>query len=106
MTVDVPPHRARYVAAVRALRVEADRLLASGWDEEAIARRLVAWRNALKVEYRAFDSDSRRAELERRNRGRYQHPVGGSPEWFYAKYGSWAKVIDAACRPAELSDGA
>lgn len=88
---------------MRALRSRADELRDLGWSEEAIARDLVSARNALKQAVRAEDDPGIVALLEARNRAKYGDPVGPNAEWLRARYGSWAEVIDAACRPARLS---
>jgi len=95
--------RATYEAAVRELRGEAERLLAEGVSEEAVARRLVRRRNELKHEARLADDRAVVSLMERRNLLKYGDPLGPGPDWLRRKYGSWQGVIDAACRPADLS---
>lgn len=94
--------RAAYVAAVSALKDEAERLLAQGTSEEQVARLLVARRNGIKLQFRANDDPELVKLMEARNRAKYGDPVGPGPDWLFAKYGSWQQVIEAACRPANL----
>lgn len=75
---------------------------AAGHGDEAIARALVQRRNALKVEFRADDDPRIVTLIEARNRARYGDPIGPDAEYLFVKYGNWASVIAAACRPASL----
>ncbi|MCP3735191.1 hypothetical protein M9979_09950 [Sphingomonas sp. RP10(2022)] len=105
MSGDAEARRADYVAAVHALRDEIAPLHDAGWSEEAIARHLVARRNALKQDARAGDPEEIVALMAARNLRKYGDPVGPGADWFFAKYGNWAAVIQAAFRTADLSKG-
>lgn len=96
--------RAAYEAAVRGLRAEADRLLAQGQSEEIVAREMVRRRNELKREARRQDDPEIVRLMERRNLEKYGDPIGPPAERLYLKYGDWLTVIEAACRPARLSN--
>lgn len=95
--------RRAYEQAVVGLRARADKLLAEGRDEEAVARELVAARNELKRQARLADDPDDVRLMELRNLARYGDPLGPGPEQLFRKYGSWVGVIEAACRPARLS---
>lgn len=88
---------------MRALRPLCDDLLARGESEEAVARIAVATRNALKAEFRIGLDPIVLEAIEARNIAKYSDPLGPTPEAQLKRYGSWSAVIDAACRPAELS---
>jgi len=103
MPKDGGARRVAYVAAVRALADIVAPRRAAGWTDEAIARELVARRNALKSAARAFDEPAIVALMEARNSAKYGDPIGPDADWFFRKYGSWSAVIAAACRPADLS---
>jgi hypothetical protein len=64
---------------------------------------MVQRRNELKHEARLADDPVIVWAMERRNLIKYGDPLGPGPDWLYRKYGSWRAVIDAACRPADLS---
>lgn len=102
----MPSHeerRAAYETAVRALAIEAERLLAEGLGERDVALEMVKRRNALKHEARREDDPTIVVLLEQRNLRKYGDPIGPGGDWLYEKYGSWRLVIEAACRPADLS---
>jgi cytochrome c-type biogenesis protein CcmH/NrfF len=73
--------RAKYEAAVRELRGEAQRLLAEGLSEEAVARRMVRRRNELKYEARLADNRAVVWAMELRNLRKYGDPIGPGPDW-------------------------
>ena len=95
--------RREYENAVRNLIARAEELRIAGLDDEAVARELVFARNELKRRARHDDDPEDVRLMEARNLARYGDPLGPPPEWLFRKYGSWAAVIDAACRPARLS---
>lgn len=97
--------RLLYEAAVRALRLAADELLAEGHSLESVALETVARRNALKQAFRAGMEPAILALIEARNMARYGDAVGPNPTMLLERYGNWHAVIDAACRPADLSRG-
>ena len=96
--------RLAYEGAVRALRQDAEALLAGGADEPEVARTLVQRRNAIKRSFRDSDPPEIVQLMEARNLAKYGDPLGPDAEWLFAKYGSWRLVIEAACRPANLRD--
>lgn len=85
------------------MRAVAEAMLADGITTEQVARTMVDLRNALKARFRAKDDPEIVALMEMRNRVKYGHPLGPDADALVAKYGSWDRVIDAACRPAHLS---
>nr|WP_294171091.1 hypothetical protein [uncultured Sphingomonas sp.] len=95
--------RRRYEAEVRLLGELAASLRREGWGDERIARELVERRNMLKLEFRRFDSPEVLVLIEARNRAKYGNAVGPDAEGLLRRYGSWAEVIGAACRPSKLS---
>ena len=96
------PARNAYEREVRALSAEARERLGAGESPEIVARALVAKRNALKRRYREQDDPAIVTLMEARNRAKYGDPIGPDADWLFRKYGSWEKVIEAACRPARL----
>ncbi len=96
--------REAYKRAVEDLALVAEALKREAKGDEEIARTLVAMRNGLKKNFRAFDPPAAVALMERRNQAKYGDPLGPNADWFYKRCGSWALVVDAACRPARLSD--
>ena len=101
---DLPAERARYEEEVRALREVGEALRTLGWTEERMARHLVAARNGLKTLYRTGLPRTVLTAIEQRNRARYGDPVGPSADQLLQRYGSWQAVMEAACRPASLSN--
>ncbi|MEU6019424.1 hypothetical protein ABZ826_37195 [Streptomyces sp. NPDC047515] len=71
---------------------------AEGRSDEEIARVLVAMRNEAKDITRAGMSPEAVKALEARNMAKYGNPLGPTADQQFAKYGSWAAVIDAATR--------
>ncbi|MGJ3629381.1 hypothetical protein AB5I41_25620 [Sphingomonas sp. MMS24-JH45] len=104
MAVTPFDRRRSYQREVLALRLLAERLTREGQGEEAVARALVAARNALKVRFRALDDPALVALMEARNRAKYGDPLGPSADALLVRYGDWQRVIEAACRPARLID--
>lgn len=94
--------RADYEASVRALSEQAEELTAAGQSEEAIARTLVATRNALKRQFREGVPLPLLQIIEQRNSQKYGNPLGPTAEVLLLKYGSWRGVIGAACRHADF----
>jgi hypothetical protein len=80
------------------------RLRARGWTEQRVARALVDRRNRLKIASRKRDDAGAVAAMEARNIAKYGNSIGPDADALHRKYGSWAAVIEAACRPARLSD--
>ena len=95
--------RIAYEASVGSLAALAATMRAEGTSEEAIARDVVNRRNQIKVEFRKGDPPNLVAEMERINKAKYGHPVGPTADELFRKYGNWADVIAAACRPSRLS---
>lgn len=105
MTPEAEAARDLYVRAVHRLRDMVEPLRNAGWSDEQIACHLVHQRNLLKKAVRRRDLPEDVKRMEARNMAIYGDPVGAGPQWFYRKYGSWAEVIEAACRPADLRQG-
>ncbi|MBX9860083.1 MAG: hypothetical protein K2Y20_10900 [Sphingomonas sp.] len=100
MDGDLKARRIAYQQAVRSLAEDADVLRAAGQSDEAIARALVARRNAMKAAFRECESPALVALIEARNLAKYGDPVGPGADHLFVKYGDWRAVIAAACRPA------
>jgi hypothetical protein len=96
--------REAYERAVADLAAVALRLHENGLSAEEIARDVVRRRNELKQAFRAEDPADAVALMERRNIAKYGHRLGPTADQQFARYGSWANVIAAACRPSRLSD--
>ncbi|SCF95508.1 hypothetical protein [Streptomyces sp. Ncost-T10-10d] len=78
-------------------RVE-HRMRADGRSDEEIARVPVAMRNEAKDITRAGMSPEAVKAPEARDMAKYGNPLGPTTDQQFAKYGSWAAVIDAAPR--------
>lgn len=79
-------------------------LRAEGRSEEDIARTLVQRRNDAKDIVRAGMTPEQVTELEARNQKKYGNPLGPTADQLYVKYGSWAKVTEAATRSSSAVD--
>ncbi|WP_231626502.1 hypothetical protein [Streptomyces apocyni] len=66
--------------------------------DEEIARVVVRMRNEAKDITRAGMSPEAIEALEQRNIEKYGNPLGPTADQLFAKYGSWAAVIEAAGR--------
>ena len=66
---------------------------AEGATTEEIARAVSAKRNEIRIASYANDPEGL-ARLKARNLEQYGNENGGSPEYFYERYGSWETVID------------
>lgn len=66
---------------------------ATGATTEQIARAVSAKRNEIRIASYANDPEGL-AKLKARNLELYGNENGGSPEYFYNRYGSWETVID------------
>lgn len=93
--------RAQYEAEVAGLRAAATRLLATGTDEEQVARWIVAERNALKQRFRARTPAADLARLQAWTQSRYGNPLGPSADQLHADGKSWRAIIEGACRPGQ-----
>jgi hypothetical protein len=104
--VAIPPsdRRKDYEFKVRSLATLAVKLRARGWTEQRVARALVDRRNRLKRRAREFDDPIAVSLMRMRNLAKYDNPIGPDADALYRKYRSWAAVVEAACRPARLSD--
>ena len=65
----------------------------AGASTEEIARAVSAKRNEIRIASYANDPEGL-ARLKARNLEQYGNENGGSPEYFYERYGSWETVID------------
>ena len=99
----MPSSREEYERQVRGLRDVADAMLADGIAIEQVGQVMVDLRNTLKARFRGHDDPAIVAVMEMRNQLKYGHPLGPDAGSLLVKYGTWALVIDAACRPARLS---
>ena len=94
--------RAEYEAEVRALTTIADARLAGAEAVEAVARDLVARRNALKLQYREDVDVIVLRAIEAR---KYGNPIGPDADSLFRKYGTWEDVIAACARHAVFGGG-
>lgn len=96
--------RMRYHELLDRMVEVADTMRAHGASEEEIARTLVDLRNEAKDITRAGMSPEAIEVLEQRNIAKYGNPLGPTADQQFAKYGSWAKVIEAATRTSAAVD--
>ncbi|MFF2324939.1 MULTISPECIES: hypothetical protein [unclassified Streptomyces] len=90
--------RIRYHQLLDSMERVEDRMRAEGRSDEEIARVLVTLRNEAKDITRAGMSPEAVQALEERNMAKYGNPLGPTADQQFAKYGSWAAVVDAATR--------
>ncbi|MFE2842910.1 hypothetical protein ACFXKS_05040 [Streptomyces scopuliridis] len=96
--------RIQYHHLLDRMRQVADEMRAEGASDEDIARVMVDMRNDAKDITRAGMSPEAVRLLEERNMKKYGNPLGPTADQLYAKYGSWAEVIDAATRTSPEVD--
>ncbi|GAA3130836.1 hypothetical protein ACFQ0X_40170 [Streptomyces rectiviolaceus] len=96
--------RLRYHGLLDTMERVADRMHEEGRSDEEIARVLVDMRNEAKDITRAGMSPEAVQALEERNMKKYGNPLGPTADQQFAKYGSWAKVIEAATRTSAAVD--
>ncbi|MCX4679390.1 hypothetical protein OG413_29570 [Streptomyces sp. NBC_01433] len=96
--------RVRYHQLLDEMESVEQRMREEGRSDEEIARVLVTMRNEAKDITRAGMSPEAVAMLEARNLAKYGNPLGPTADQQYARYGSWAKVIDAATRSSAAVD--
>lgn len=96
--------RVRYHQLLDEMESVEQRMREEGRSDEEIARVLVTMRNEAKDITRAGMSPEAVAMLEARNLAKYGNPLGPTADQQYARYGSWAKVIDAATRSSTAVD--
>lgn len=96
--------RLRYHRLLDTMERVADRMHEEGRSDEEIARVLVDMRNEAKDITRAGMSPEAVQALEQRNMEKYGNPLGPTADQLFAKYGSWAKVIEAATRTSAAVD--
>lgn len=96
--------RARYHQSLDEMESAERRMREEGRSDEEIARVLAAMRNEAKDVTRAGMSSEAVAVLEARNLAKYGNPLGPTADQQYARYGSWAKAIDAATRSSAAVD--
>lgn len=70
-----------------------DQMTADGASTEEIARAVSTRRNEMRLEAYKDDPEGL-AVAKARNLEQYGNENGGTPEFFYEKYGSWEKVIE------------
>jgi RHS repeat-associated protein len=90
--------REGYLKSVESMRGVESAMRASGASDKEIAQALVGLRNQAKVIARQAMTPEDIAKVEARNLEKYGDPVGPSADDLFRKYGSWAKVIEAAYR--------
>jgi hypothetical protein len=93
--------RTRYEAAVAALRDAAAAKRHEGMSDEAVARWVVAERNALKAAYRDLTPAPMLARIVARTVQRYGSLSGPTVEELRASGKSWADIIESATRPGK-----
>ncbi|MFG2501192.1 hypothetical protein ACGFSB_23655 [Streptomyces sp. NPDC048441] len=96
--------RLRYHRLLDTMERVADRMHEEGRSDEEIARVLVDMRNDAKDITRAGMSPEAVQALEQRNMDKYGNPLGPTADQQFAKYGSWAKVIEASTRTSAAVD--
>lgn len=96
--------RLRYHQLLDTMERVADRMHEEGRSDEEIARVLVDMRNEAKDITRAGMSPEAVQALEERNMKKYGNPLGPTADQQFAKYGSWAKVIEASTRTSAAVD--
>lgn len=96
--------RLRYHRLLDTMERVADRMHEEGRSDEEIARVLVDMRNEAKDITRAGMTPEAVEALEQRNMKKYGNPLGPTADQQFAKYGSWAAVIDAATRTSAAVD--
>ncbi|MEV0322881.1 hypothetical protein ACIBKX_15130 [Streptomyces sp. NPDC050658] len=96
--------RLRYHQLLDTMEVVADHMHEEGRSDEDIARVLVEMRNQAKDITRAGMSPEAVEALEQRNMAKYGNPLGPTADQLYAKYGSWAEVIEASTRSSAAVD--
>ncbi|WP_336605694.1 hypothetical protein [Streptomyces sp. BA2] len=96
--------RLRYHRLLDTMERVADRMHEEGRSDEEIARVLVDMRNEAKDITRAGMTPEAIQALEQRNMKKYGNPLGPTADQQFAKYGSWAKVIEASTRTSAAVD--
>lgn len=96
--------RLRYHQLLDTMEHVADRMHEEGRSDEEIARVLVDMRNEAKDITRAGMTPEAVQALEQRNMKKYGNPLGPTADQQFAKYGSWAKVIEASTRTSAAVD--
>ncbi|MEV2250408.1 hypothetical protein AB0I94_07520 [Streptomyces sp. NPDC050147] len=96
--------RLRYHQLLDTMERVADRMREEGRSDEEIARVLVDMRNDAKDITRAGMTPAQVEALEERNMKKYGNPLGPTADQQFAKYGSWAAVIEAATRTSTAVD--
>lgn len=87
--------REAYHESIRELYLIKADLEAAGKSVEEIARTVSNRRNEMRMESYKDDPEGL-AELKESNLETYGNENGGTPEYFYEKYGSWEEVIEKA----------
>ncbi len=95
----IHPLRQQYIEEVLALEELGLSARAAGADAEAVARMLVAERNALKVKYRELSPADFVKQAEARNVEKYGNPLGPTADQLRAQGKTWEQIIDSAARP-------
>jgi len=100
---DMREQREEYHESIKELyQIKAD-MEAEGKSVEEIARAVSTRRNELRFE--AYKDDPEGLDkLKESNLATFGNEFGGTPEYFYNKYGSWEKVIEKAFATNEGAD--
>ncbi|AJT63269.3 hypothetical protein T261_1583 [Streptomyces lydicus] len=90
--------RVQYHRLLDRMHDTVDAMRAQGKSDEDIARKVVDMRNQAKDITRSGMSPEDVKALEERNIKKYGNPLGPTADQQFARYGSWAEVIEAAMR--------
>ena len=92
---EMKEQREAYHESIQELYDMIDSMKADGKDIEEIARAVSTRRNELRLE--AYKDDPEGLEkVKKSNLDTYGDENGGSPDYFYEKYGSWETVLEKA----------
>lgn len=95
VVAEMQEQREAYHESFQELYDMIDTMKAEGDSIEDIARAVSTRRNELRIE--AYDGDPKGlAELKQSNLDTYGNENGGTPDYFYEKYGSWEVVLEKA----------
>lgn len=84
--------REKYHESIKELYTMIDTMKAEGCSTEEIARAVSTRRNEIRLEQ--CDTPEKLESTKQSNLQTYGNELGGTPEYFYEKYGSWETVIE------------
>ncbi len=87
--------REEYHESVHELYVMIEDMKDAGYTIEQIARAVSGRRNQIRLEYYRDDPEGL-AMVKESNLAKYGNEMGGTPEFFYEKYGSWEAIIEGS----------